>query len=547
MVLRLAMGGAALELSRGCLNVPKWFLPTVSEVLGVKVDKALEVLNGGKDASQILASRRKAEGFWRSALATLSSLLHPHQHTPTLKGLILCGPAPIFSDPAILTNYSTWIFTPTDAKFLPLLPPATWLPSQPLPHCLESSALTPQAIKLVANDPLINEKFCLVLTAEFSLAMVVGENPSGEVTFEYSFEPEAIKMVWQALQARVRLADIGERACHLDALVEKFPIVAPSYKTVMQFGQLLVKNLPDWEEKENLRVPWRALPSQKSANGRARYLTNQIEKLYGHGKLNKNAVKDKGKEPTQLRDVELLQAFAHEIRTPLTTIRTLTRLLLKRATDPEMLKRLESIDRECTEQIDRFNLIFRAVEMETSETRRTPIHLTSTPLAQIFNSCIPRWQKQASRRNLTLEVLLPPKMPSVVSDPTMLDQVLTGAIENFTASQPPGGHIQVEVTLAGNQLKVQLQCQLANKGHAQNADNKWPTLKSLGNLLMFQPETGNISLNLSVTKNLFQALGGKLIVRQRPQQGNVLTIYLPLETESTDFYRPGSSGNIYFV
>jgi len=37
-------------------------------------------------------------------------------------------------------------------------------------------------------------------------------------------------------------------------------------------------------------------------------------------------------------------------------------------------------------------------------------------------------------------------------------------------------------------------------------------------MLMFQPETGNISLNLTATKHLFQAIGGKLIVRQRPQQ-----------------------------
>jgi signal transduction histidine kinase len=46
---------------------------------------------------------------------------------------------------------------------------------------------------------------------------------------------------------------------------------------------------------------------------------------------------------------------------------------------------------------------------------------------------------------------------------------------------------------------------------------------------MFQPETGSLSLNLAVTKNLFQVLGGKLIVRHRPQQGEELTIFLPLE------------------
>ena len=53
-------------------------------------------------------------------------------------------------------------------------------------------------------------------------------------------------------------------------------------------------------------------------------------------------------------------------------------------------------------------------------------------------------------------------------------------------------------------------------------------LKALGNLLMFQPETGSLTLNLDVTKNLFQALGGKLIVRQKPEFGEVLTVFLPL-------------------
>ncbi|NJL53624.1 MAG: hypothetical protein HC930_18300, partial [Hydrococcus sp. SU_1_0] len=35
-------------------------------------------------------------------------------------------------------------------------------------------------------------------------------------------------------------------------------------------------------------------------------------------------------------------------------------------------------------------------------------------------------------------------------------------------------------------------------------------------------------LNLDATKNIFQALGGKLTVRQRQAQGKELTIFLPL-------------------
>jgi signal transduction histidine kinase len=33
---------------------------------------------------------------------------------------------------------------------------------------------------------------------------------------------------------------------------------------------------------------------------------------------------------------------------------------------------------------------------------------------------------------------------------------------------------------------------------------------------------------MKVTKNLFQALGGKLIVREKPEEGEILTIFLPL-------------------
>jgi hypothetical protein len=231
-------------------------------------------------------------------------------------------------------------------------------------------------------------------------------------------------------------------------------------------------------------------------------------------------------------DVELLHAIAHEVRTPLTTIRTLTRSLLKR-TDlaPDVLKRLGIIDRECSEQINRFGLIFRAVELETAQTHQAPMSLTRTCLADVFQQSIPRWQQQANQHQMTLDFVLPQKMPAVVSDPTMLDQVLTSLIERFTRNLPSGSHIQVDVTLAGSQLKLQVQSHpdASCEGAAKTGCGMAQSAKSIGQLLTFQPETGSLSLNLSVTKNLFQAIGGKLIVKQRPKQGEVMTVYFPLE------------------
>jgi K+-sensing histidine kinase KdpD len=117
---------------------------------------------------------------------------------------------------------------------------------------------------------------------------------------------------------------------------------------------------------------------------------------------------------------------------------------------------------------------------------------------------------------------------------TMLDQALTGLIDRITHRLPPGSHIQVQVTPAGQQLKLQFvsQPQPCPEGKARLGFA--PAVRSLGQLLIFQPETGNLSLNMAVTKNLFQALGGKLIVREHPQEGEVLTIFLPMETRKTE-------------
>jgi len=425
----------------------------------------------------------------------------------------------------------------------------------------------PQIVRTLTNDPLSDEQFCVWLTKEFSLVMALGQSPQDEPIFQFSFEPKIVELAVKALRSRVTLTGSLEMASMLDNDLAEFVPLIPDYKTVMLFSQLALKYQADFADfspkvARATRKPYQLLSgtsgSVVSVSHQEDRFSQKVQQKSrtmpsGDGKTTIKTVKNhsynatskhilaklsatgdknlRNQTPNQSPslDVELLQAIAHEVRTPLTTIRTLTRLLLKRRNlDADIIKRLESIDRECSEQIDRFSLIFRAVELETCEKTRSLLQLTSTSLADVFNHCIPRWQKQASRRNLNLEVILPPKMPPVVTDPTMLDQVLTGALENFISSVSGGSDVQVKVMLAGNQLKMQLNSEIkADKWDPSFATT--PPLKSIGQLLMFQPETGNISLNLSTTKNLFQALGAKLIVRKRSHQGQVLTIFLPLE------------------
>ena len=480
-----------------------WLLQNLSDVLNRELEAEQSTSQGNafhvginketgqRSYSEKTRSGLKAQREWRAAIASVEILLSEIEgdKASTVKqGLIFSAPVPLLSHPDIGYKFQSAVFT-TDAFNVNALMPCRQSVSESTPKQNVESVVR---LPLIPNDSIEREQFCLILTANFGLIMVLGEDIEGNAKFHFSFDPLVLNEAWTILRSRLVIAN-HRHLVQLDELVEQFAPPNPNYRLVTRFNRQLLQHLPNLDlvtspSRQVETIPTTSESVQSIANG------NHVE-------------------------MELLQALTHEVRTPLTTIRTLTKLLLKRKQDfkPNVVQRLQTIDRECTEQIERMELIFRAAELESTSSK--PVELVPFPLEQVFQQNIPRWQEKAKRRNVDLNFTLPPQLPKVVSDPAMLDTVLTGLMESCTRSLPTGGHIEVKVSTAGNQLKLQVLSQ------ASNSDNPF---KSLGQLLTFQPATGCLGLNLDATKNIFQALGGKLTVRQRQEQGKELTIFLPL-------------------
>lgn len=482
--------------------VPNWLSLKLSDIFIHHHELAEDCYVDGEETppDKKLNTQSKAQREWQAAIASveqlLSSTIDTSSDNPSsLQGLLLSAPTPITSQPSLVSNLQTGIFKVATCPQMALMP-CKGLGSQDNFTCLPVIELP-----LFINDPLAEEPFCLVFTPRFALAMVLGEDRQGFAKFHFSFDPELIQKVWLLLRSRL-LFTRHHQLSYLDRLIEQFAPPIPDYRIVSQFTRCLLNHLA------HLPTP----------NKQKTVVKSEPEKVDQSRIKAKISLK---KAPLPFYpEVELLQALTHEIRTPLTTIRTITRLLLKRAKlTPDIAKHLELIEQECTEQINRMELIFRATELGTTNTKKEKVRLIPISLAQIFEQSIAGWKKQAQRRNVDLDIILPQKLPQIVSDPAMLEQILTGLMEKFTRNLPRGGQVKVLVSTAGNQLKLQF-CSECNYSHNQ--------VKYLGQLLMFQPETGSLSLNLNVTKNIFQALGGKLIVRQKPQKGEVMTIFLPL-------------------
>lgn len=450
------------------------------------------------DPKAIASGKIKATGEWFAAIASLETLLLKITvgQKPLTQGLIFASPAPILSHDQLINQFHTGIFTPEACQYLPC---SFQLPASLNSHCADIAPHITQ-LPLFPTDPLAQEQFSLIFTPYFCLLMVLGQNEIGKPQFYFSFEPELLHKSWEMLRSRL-IFTRHPNLSQLDHLIAQINLIEPDYRIVSEFTHHLLQNLP-------VHTP---NPEKPIFEYKEEDQTGENQDLEA-SENSKNSIKH--------FDLELLQALTHEIRTPLTTIHTLTKLLLKRKDlNEKVIKHLEVIDQECSEQINRMELIFNAAEFESKSAYKQTVNLTPISLEQVFQHSIPRWKKQAQRRNVLLDVIVPQHLPNIVSNPAMLDQILTGLMEKFTRSAPNGGHIKVQITTAGNQLKLQM---LSQSTYETNP------LKSLGNLLMFQPETGSLTLNLDVTKNLFQALGGKLIVRQKPDFGEVFTIFLPL-------------------
>ncbi len=518
-------------------QIPIEHLPTLTQVFA-----ALEPEPGSQSGNPSW----NAQQSWHRAIAAMAQLVkqvvllpeqQPNHKNPFAEvcdqqGVMFCGPTPVFNDLALLAHLKTWIFTPEDRACTAFqLPPA-----------LENPSVTPIAslpiIPLPKGDPLIQEQFCLIQTPPFCWVAILGPHPDptdadGLQQFQFSFEPATVHQIWLALQFRIEYGQAYRQYPSIQKWRQQFPVIIPDYRIPTQFARELLR--------QTVRSSAPATDQNKLAHSRP-WGTPQRQSITQPQRIDPNASNEastpgnkhvgQGLEPDsqgQTRDVDLLKVLAHEVRTPLTTIQTLARLLLKRTDLPcEAIKRIEAIQRECSGQIDRFGLIFRAMELTHDDCQALSSHLTPISLEELLEDNLTRWQTHAARRNLTLDIASPELLPAIaIRDPHLLDQVLTGLIEYLSYSLPTGSHIHLDVALAGPQLKLQLKTQSNETDPLAES----PMLKAVGQLLMFQPETGGLSLSLPATKHLFQALGGKLTVRKH-HQSEVLTIFLPLGTES---------------
>ncbi|MEI7666731.1 MAG: sensor histidine kinase [Synechococcaceae cyanobacterium ELA263] len=444
---------------------------------------------------------------WWAALATLQEdLLQPG---PSPKGLWLAAPLPALYEPRLLLRLQGWVWAPQGMDKL--------LPS--------TSALLPSSRGTTAAPATSFQRLPL-READGTDPLLVLITPRLQVALALEGPPEARRLIARfdaaVLSGALQLLD--RRLDHDD------PAAAARLRTALQeLGSL--DNDPD------LALRFWPLLAERLA-GMAPSVTLQPIASRPRARPAGTPTGGDGDRPNgdSSAELALLEALTHEVRTPLATIRTLIRSLLRRSElTPLIRQRLEQIDGECSEQIDRFGLIFLAAELQRqpgSSQALTAQDLARTDLSQLLDQMQELWQRQLARRGLKLQLLIAPDLPPVLSDPSRLETMLGGLMDRFSRGLPSGNLVQLSLQPAGSRLKLQLGSQ--DPGGQSSSSDQEPaaaesvTAKRVGPVLSWNPGTGSLQLSRQATRQLFHRLGGRLTERG----GSHLTVFFPLAEAS---------------
>ena len=425
---------------------------------------------------------------WWAALACLQEeFLLPLQPN---SGLWLASPLPALYEPELLRHLQGWVWAPEELGSL-LQPAAPLLPGQAPAH--KAGAYDPGRFTRLplgaadGTDPLL-----LVITPQLQIAMALLGPVAGR-------------------QLLVR-SDPASLSAALALLDERLQRSAP--EEGLRLRQAL-QALGSLESDSHLAASfWPRLAERLAAMAPSVTLQPLVHRRAGS---------DEGRGGSS-SELALLEALTHEVRTPLATIRTLIRSLLRRQDLTELVRqRLLQIDGECSEQIDRFGLIFHAAELQRQPAAPKPQDLARTDLAQLLQQLEPLWRHQLQRRGLELVLEIGADLSPVLSDPSRLETMLGGLMDRYSRRLTAGSTLVISLEPAGSRLRLRLGAAGASRFQA-GFDSDLGSRQAVGPVLSWNPETGSLQLSRQATARLFHSLGGRLT----EGSGRGLTVFFPL-------------------
>ncbi len=218
----------------------------------------------------------------------------------------------------------------------------------------------------------------------------------------------------------------------------------------------------------------------------------------------------------------LLVSVSHDLRTPLAAIRAAAGNLADPAIaidDAERRATAAAIDDEA-ERLNR--LVGNLIDMSRIEGRELAPDLEAIPLGYALESVMERLRPMLGAR--PVEVEIPPELPPVRADATLLDQILANLLENVARHTPAGTPLRLRATSDQQAGSVLLTVEDAGSGVPDAAlPRLFDRFYRSGEAATVGARPGS-GLGLAVVRGFVEAMGGHADATRAPLGGLMISL-----------------------
>jgi signal transduction histidine kinase len=210
---------------------------------------------------------------------------------------------------------------------------------------------------------------------------------------------------------------------------------------------------------------------------------------------------------------ELAAGAAHEIRNPLTAIRSSLQYLGSKSQDETSRRLLDSAVQE-TERIDKI------VSALLSFSRPSEIVRERHELRETIEESLELVSFQTKTHNVAVSLDVPPTPLLIRGDRAQLKQLFLNVFLNALQAMPGGGRMTVQALLKEGRKAVVTVADTGEGIPEETMDRIFDPF--------FTTKKGGTGLGLSICYNIAKSHNGDIEVKSKPGQGTTVLISLPL-------------------
>ena len=219
---------------------------------------------------------------------------------------------------------------------------------------------------------------------------------------------------------------------------------------------------------------------------------------------------------------EFMHTSAHDLRTPLTSLKTTTYLAMQKNNDAQMQRQIERIDFDVKRMTDMIENVILMADLERTQT----LEMTDTSINLLLTGLLHKYQLIATGKRITLLQHMADDPPIIKANQSQLADAISRILENAMTYTLDGGSVTISTHWNDDELEIHIQDTGIGIGEAHHAKIFEPFYRIESSRTL---TAGHNGMGLAIVHKIIEKHDGRIRLISQPDEGSTFIIHLPIK------------------